>query len=133
MTPAMLRALSGLAEARRARDLARLDNLLTRDRALQAEILALASTLERDHATGIKLPPAQLALRQAWVDQRLRAARGQRAALAASITAARAVAVQSLGKHRALENLVERGERQAKHQLLARAEREAPPPAARPD
>jgi hypothetical protein len=133
MTPAALRALTALAEARRARDLARLDGLLRRDRALEAEIAALAGTLERDRASDAPLPPAQQALREAWVDQRLRAARLGRAALAAGIAAARAAAVQSLGKHRALENLAERGERAAEQRILARAEREAPPPLARID
>jgi hypothetical protein len=127
MTPAALRRLTGLAEARRARDLARLDSLLRRDRALKEEIAALATALERDGASGTPLPPAQQGLREAWVDQRIRAAERQRAALAASIAAARAAAAQSLGKHRALEDLVERGEREAQHQREARAEREAPP------
>ena len=133
MSPAALRALTGLAEARQARDLARLDGLLTRQRRLDGEIADLSAALSRDLAAGLDLPPAQQALRQAWVDARLRAARQQRAALAASIAAARAEAVQSLGKHRALETLVERGDRIALQQRLARAEREAPPPRARPD
>ena len=130
MTPTLLRRLTSLAEARRARDLARLDNLLTRDRALQSEIDALPATLERDRASKIELPLPQQGLRQAWVQQRLRACRRERADLAPKIAAARAVAVQSLGKHRALESLVERGKREAEQQLLARAEREAPPPTA---
>jgi hypothetical protein len=133
MTPAALRALAGLAEARRARDLARLDSLLTRKRQLEAEIADLSVALSRDFAIGLDLPPAQQALRQAWVDARIRCARQQRAALAAGIAAARTEAVQSLGKHRALEDLVERGDRIALQQRHARAEREAPPPRTPPD
>jgi hypothetical protein len=134
MTPTALRALTGLAEARRARDLARLDNLLARNRALDAEIAALAAALQHYRAAGFPLPPPQQGLRQAWVDQRLRAARRQRAALAAGIAAARAEAAQSLGKHQAFENLVERSDRAVRQQRHARAERETPPPAAaRPD
>jgi hypothetical protein len=133
MTPAALRQLTRLAEARKARDLARLEGLLIRERQLAAEISALSGTLARDLATGIALPPAQQALRQAWVEQRIRAAERQRTALAAGIVAARAEAVQSLGKHRALEHLVERGDRIALQHDLARAEREAPPAAARTD
>ena len=66
MTPAALRRLAGLAEARRARDLARLDRLLTRDRALAAEIASLRTTLEarprRRHpaAAGAAGPPPGL-------------------------------------------------------------------------
>ena len=131
MTPAALRRLAGLAEARRARDLARLDGLLTEDRRLQAGIAALAAMPAQDHAGGIHLPPAQQALRFAWIEQRVRAATAQRAALTARIAAARAEAVRSLGKHRALENLLERGEKEVRQQALARAEREAPPPVGR--
>ncbi len=133
MTPALLRRLTELAEARRARDLARLDGLLTQDRQLAAEIAALSATLTRDLQDGAALPLARQAVRQAWVDQRLRAARRQQAALATSISAARAVAVQSLGKHRALDELLDRGERAVRQQFIARIEREAPPPEARTD
>jgi hypothetical protein len=133
MTPAALRQLTRLAEARKARDLARLEGLLIRERQLAAEISALSGTLARDLATGIALPPAQQALRLAWVAQRIRAAERQRTALAAGFVAARAEAVQSLGKHRALEHLVERGDRIAFQHDLARAEREAQPAAARTD
>jgi hypothetical protein len=129
VTPAALRRLAGLAEARRARDLARLDRLLTRDRELAAEIASLRTTLEGDATAGIPLPPTQQALRQAWVDQRIGAAERQRTALVPAIAAGRAEAVQSLGKHRALENLVDCGEKDARQQRLARAEREAPPAA----
>ena len=125
MTPEALRRLTGLAEARKARDLARLDGLLTRDRQLAGR--ARRPGRRRSPATSPAappLPPAQQALRQAWVDQRIRAAARQRAALAAGIAAARAAAVQSLGKHRALEHLVERGDRDAR-------QRAPPAPSAR--
>ena len=131
MNPAALRRLTGLAEARRARDLARLDRLLARARELEAEIASLATTLARDREAGVPLPLPQQALRQSWVDQRVRAVLRQRAALVPEIAAARAEAVQSLGKHRALEELVERGEHDARQQRVARAEREAPAPPAR--
>ena len=131
MNPAALRRLTGLAEARRARDLARLDRLLARARELEAEVASLATTLARDRETGVPLPLPQQALRQSWVDQRTRAVLRQRAALVPAIAAARAEAVQSLGKHLALEKLVERGEHDARQQLIARAEREALPTPAR--
>ena len=70
-----------------------------------------AAPPRRDLAGGIALPPAQQALRPGLgraAHPRRRPP--QRAALAARIAAARAEAVQSLGKHRALENLVERAE-----------------------
>ncbi|HET9068325.1 MAG TPA: hypothetical protein VFN28_06745, partial [Amaricoccus sp.] len=89
---------------------------------------ALRTAIREDGRAGVALLPAQQALREAWVDQSIRAAERQRAALAARIAAARGEAVQSLGRHRALETLVERGEAEARQQRLARAEREAPPP-----
>ena len=61
--------------------------------------------------------------------RRMRAARRRRGELAARIRAARAEAVQSLGKHEALEALVERADRAAAQLRIARAEREAPAPA----
>ena len=133
MTPAKLRELAGLVEARKARDLARLDALLAEDRRLAAEIAGLMGTAARDLATGIALPLPQQALRQAWADQRIRAAHRRRAELIPAIRAARAEALQSLGKHRALENLVERADRTAARLAAARTEREAPAPEARYD
>ena len=90
-------------------------------------------TAARDLATGIALPLPQQALRQAWADQRIRAAHRRRAELVPAIRAARAEALQSLGKHRALENLVERADRTAARLAAARTEREAPAPEARHD
>jgi hypothetical protein len=127
VTPTALRQLMQLAEARKARDLARLDRLLVEDRRLAAEVAELAGTAARDLAEDVALPLAQQGLRLAWADQRIRAAERRRAELAAGIGAARAEAAQSLGKHRALEHLVERAERAALQVRAARAEREAPP------
>ncbi len=129
MTPAALRRLAALAEARRARDLARLEGLLAEDRRLVAEIAWLAGTAARDLAEGVALPLARQGLRQAWADQAVRAARRRRGELAARIGAARAEAVQSLGKHEALEALVARADRAAAQLRIARAEREGPVPA----
>ena len=91
---------------------------------------ALAGTAARDLAEGAALPLAQQGLRQAWADRGI--AGGPAAAGASSsprIRAARAEAVQSLGKHEALEALVERADRAAAQLRIARAEREGPVPA----
>jgi hypothetical protein len=127
VTPARLRELAGLVEARKARDLARLEALIAEDRRLEAEIAHLSGTAARDLETGIAVPLAQQAVRQSWADQRIRAARRRRAELAAGIRAARAAAVQSLGKHESLGSLVARADRVAALANAARAEREAPP------
>ena len=64
-----------LAEARKARDLARLERLLSRGpRAWPRRSPGSPGRLTRDLADGVALPPAQQALRQAWADQRIRAA-----------------------------------------------------------
>ena len=131
MTPAALRALASLVEARKARDLARLEGLVAEDRRLEAEIADLAATGSRDLAEGVALPLARQGLREIWAEQRIRAARRRRAELAARIRAARADAVQSLGRHRALEHLVEGADRSEQRRKLARAERETPPAAGR--
>jgi hypothetical protein len=133
VTPAALRALVTLVDARRARDLAALDRLLAEDRRLAAEIAELARTAVRDAAAGEALPPERQALRLAWAEQRIRAARRRQGELAAAIREARAAAARSLGKHRSLETLAERAERAAGQALDARAEREAPPPSLRPE
>lgn len=132
MTPAALRELMRLMDARKARDLARLDRLLTEDRRLEAEIAALAATGSRDLAEG-PLPLPEQGRRLAWAAARIRAAERRRRELAAEIRAARAEAVQSLGKHRALEHLTDRADLDVVQRRTARAEREAPPPARQPD
>lgn len=134
MTPNSLRGLLQLAEARKARDLARLEAALSADRAFTAEIAEAMGALGRDAAdlSAPPLPFAQAAARDAWVDQRIRAARRGRAALVPVIAAARAEAAQSLGKHSALEHMLERAEAEAKALRLSRTERDAPPAAAPP-
>jgi len=127
VTPAALRQLMLLAEARRARDLARLDALLAEDRRLVAEIAELGRTAVLDAAADQALPPDRQGLRLIWADQRIRAARLRQAALALTIRQARTAAAQSLGKHSSLETLVERAERAALLVRAAKAEREAPP------
>jgi hypothetical protein len=130
VTPEALRQLMQLAEARKARDLSRLDRLLAEDRRLVAEIAELAGTAARDMAADGSLPLPRQGLRLAWAGRRIAAARRQRTELTAAIRAARAEAAQSLGKHQTLEHLAERAERAALQLRAARAEREAPPAAA---
>lgn len=132
MTPAMLRQLLRIAEARKVGDLARLDALMVASRACEAEISEAALTAARDTLAGIETPMAQRALRLAWADQRIAAARRRLAALGLEVAAARAAAIRSLGKHQALEKLVEKAERDAALVRAARNEREAPPPEAPP-
>ena len=127
MTPAALRQLMSLVEARKARDLAALDRLLGEHRRLETEVAELRRTAEADAAAPETLPPERQALRFVWADRRIRAARIRQAALAGAIRAARAAAAQSLGKHRSLESLVERADRAVVQARAARAEREAPP------
>ncbi len=127
MTPAALRDLRRLMDARKARDLARLDRLMSEDRRLEGEIAALAATGARDLAEGA-LPLAEQGRRLAWAAARARAAELRRRALAGEIRAARAAAVQSLGKHEALGHLSDRADRETAQRRAARAEREAPPP-----
>ena len=68
VTPAALRRLAGLAEARRARDLARLEGLLAEDRGSRRD-RGLAATVARDLG-GRAAAAGAAGLRQAWVDQR---------------------------------------------------------------
>lgn len=130
MTPAALRQLMTLVEARKARDLAALDRLLHEDRRLVEEIAELRRTGTRDAESGDTLPPERQALRLAWADRRIRAAEIRRVALAEAIRTARAAAALSLGKHKSLETLADRADRTAAQAKAARAEREAPPPEA---
>jgi hypothetical protein len=124
MSPAALRRLLALVGVRKARDLARLDRLAAEDRRLAAEIAALAATPARDAADGPPLPLGRQAARQAWADAGIRAARRRRDALQPEIRAARAAAVQSLGKHEALAALAARAERAAAQARAVRAEQE---------
>jgi hypothetical protein len=127
MTPTELSRLLALVEVRRDRDLARLDAATAEDRMLAADIERLAATGERDMAEG-GLPLAQQAARLAWADQRIEVARARRTALARELATLRAAAAQSLGKHRALEHVLERTARDEAKARDARDERNAPPP-----
>jgi hypothetical protein len=131
VTPARLRELLSLAETRKARDLARLDAFAAEDRALAAALAELAATHARDMAEGPGAAPlALLGQRLVWADRRSAAIRAERARLAGRLAAARAEATVAIGKHRALESLIERADRDALRTAEARREREAPP---RPD
>lgn len=127
MTPAALRALGGLMEAQKARDLAILERLVAEDRTLEAEIATLAGMLVEDAASAAPLPPDRQAARIAWIDGKIAAARRRRSALAPEIARARAIAVQSLGRARALDHLAQSADRVASAHRAARDEREAPP------
>jgi hypothetical protein len=123
-----LRRLGRLAEVGRARDLARLEALMSRDRALEREIRTLAATGSLDLASGFAaLPPAQQGLRHAWATQRIAEARRSRAALAPEIAAARAAAARSLGRHEALETLADRAGREDAARRASRAEMDGSP------
>ena len=106
MTPAELRRLATLAEARKARDLARLEALIAEARRLEDEIAELAATERRDLAAGANF--RLLAGRLAWAAAEIAARRRRIGAIALEIAAARAAARVSLGKHEALAALVER-------------------------
>lgn len=127
MTPAELRDLGHLMEARRARDLARLERLMTEARALEAELATLAATAASDEASGETLPPDRQAARLAWIDRQLTIVRRRRAELAGEIDRARAAAVQSLGREKALDRVAEVAIRTEASRKTARTEREAPP------
>lgn len=128
MTPARLRQLLALAKSRKARDLARLEALAVAERALEREARELSVVHTRDMAEGPGAAPlALLGHRIAWAEARRAAIRARRAALAVEIAEARAAAVVSLGKHRALEHLLDGADRAAAVALEARAERDAPP------
>jgi hypothetical protein len=127
VTPAELHRLARLLEARKVRDLARLDRLLAEDRRLVGEIAELGRTAKRDAAEGLALPLARQGLRLAWADQRAAAARRRREALQGAIAQARADAARSLGKHRALEKLAENADTMLAKREIARAEGEVAP------
>lgn len=126
MTPAALRSLGRLMEARKARDLVRLERLVTEDRALEAELAMLATTVATDAASGETLPPDRQAARLAWVEQRTALVQRRRLALAPEIEKARAAAIQSLGRERALDRVAETAARAETARRAAREEREAP-------
>lgn len=126
MTPAALRGLGTLMAARKARDLARLERLVVEDRELQSELAALAALPAADAASGAPLPPDRHAARLAWIEHRRTQAQRRRAALAPEIDRARAAAVESLGRERALDRMAETAARIELARQAARDEREAP-------
>jgi hypothetical protein len=110
MKAAPLRDLAALAEARRARDLARLEALIAEARGLEDEIAELGDTEARDMAEG-RVPFAVMGMRLAWAEAAIAAKRRRIAAIAVEIAGVRAAARVSLGKHEALVALLGRAER----------------------
>ena len=129
MTPEALGRLAALTEARRDRDLARLEALMVEDRGLAEEIMRLAAVPAQDMAAGgtVLVPLVQQALRAAWVEQHITRARRRRGELAGEIAAARAAAASSVGRHAALDRLATVAQVREVARRLAMAEREAPP------
>jgi hypothetical protein len=124
MTPAALRQLAGLAEARRQRDLAAVERLMAEMRRLDAEIAEIAGTLTRDMAAEAPVPMMNYGRRMAWAEHETALRRAAQARLAAQLAAARAMARVSLGKHEALLKLVEAAEAGARQDRERKAERE---------
>ncbi len=126
MTPAQLRQLLALAEVRKARDLARLDALARRSAALDADIAAARAAHLEDHAgAGFDAtPPGLQGRRLAWADHRVTEAREGHAALRPDLQNARADATVSLGKHRAIEHLLVKAERDAAARRQTRLDRD---------
>ncbi len=132
MTPAMLRQLLEASEARKTRDLARLDALNVQVRGCDAEAAEAARVAATDmaDAANADLPLAFQGLRMTYADQRIAAAERRRRELEPEVEAARATAAESFGKHQALERMLDEAERERAYLRAARAERDAPPPAA---
>lgn len=126
MSAPRLRALLALAEARKTRDLAALEALIAEDRRLAAERAGLAGLHARDLAEP-DAPLAALEARLRWAEAQAAALDAARAALAPRLSAARALAVESLGKREALDALAARAEAEARALREARAEAERPP------
>lgn len=134
MTSAQIRDLIRVVEARKTRDLARLDGLMVQVRACEAEIEAAMRMHAHDAAEEAldDVPFAFHGLRITLADQRIAQAERLRAALEPDIAAARAQAVESVGRHSALERILEDVERDRKRTRIARTERDAPAPLAPP-
>jgi hypothetical protein len=124
MTPEALRGLAMLAEARRQRDLAAVERLMAEVRRLDAEIAEIAGTLTRDMAADAPVPMMNYGRRLAWAEHETALRRAAQARVMAELTAARAVARVSLGKHEALLKLVEVAEAEARRDRERRAERD---------
>lgn len=128
MTPAALRRLQALAEARRLAALSRLDRLQAEDRRLAGAIVELSAMPAREIAENPDGLP-HYARRLAWVGHRIAALERRRRELISEIAAARSEAGVSVGKHEALGVLVRQADRAAVDHRATRAEREAPPAA----
>ncbi|MBP7002041.1 hypothetical protein [Amaricoccus sp.] len=128
MTPARLAELLALAGTRKARALAELEAVASADRRLAEELAGLAATHARDmegEVTAGDLPA--IGRRLAWAEARSAAVRAERARLAPLLAAARAAAAVAVGKHRALEELLDGARLEARRRTEAREERDAPP------
>jgi hypothetical protein len=110
MKAAELRALAALAEARRGRDLGRLEALIAEARGLEEEIVGLSGTSRLDAAAG-PVPFDQIGRRLAWAEAEIARRRRRLAGLAVEIAGVRAAARISVGKHEALNTLVVRATR----------------------
>jgi hypothetical protein len=130
MKAADLAALAALAEARRTRDLARLEALIAEARGLEAEIVELAATERRDAAAG-PTDFAQMGRRHAWAEAQIAARQRRIAGIAAEIAAVRKAARVSLGKHEVLKALVAQAEADERA-LRSRSEEIAAAAAGRP-
>jgi hypothetical protein len=119
--------LLGLAEARRARDLARLEALIAEARRIEAEIDALVEVRRRDLVFDPEggLPLGLQGRRQAHVEREIAERRRQLRALEPALAAVRDAARQSLGKHEALARLRDMAGAAEERARAARAEREA--------
>ena len=127
MDAELLSALTGLADARKSSDLARLEALAKEDRALRAEINAATAASRLDIADGSAWTPLlQQGRRVKWVQERLARAQQRRAELAQEIEAARSQAALSFGKHRALEHLHDQARNADRRNRIAQIERETP-------
>ena len=126
MTPAALQRLGKLMEARKARDLAHLEQLVAEERRLRGELDTLAATPRVEAESGETLPPDRQAVRLAWIDRQATLLRERLALLAPQIARARAAAVQSLGREQALERLARNAATVERSIRSAREEREMP-------
>lgn len=126
----MLRQLLEVAEARKSRDLARLDALNAQARGCEAEAQEAARLGSADMAEAAiaEVPLAFQGLRMAYAEHLISAAEQRLKALQPEIEAARATAAESFGKHAALARMIEDAERERAHLRATRAERDAPPP-----
>ncbi len=127
MNPDQLHQLLILSDARKTQALAALERVAAEDRKLAAEIdriTAMAGTDFDISSAGV--PPKQLGLRLAWVDQSVRLLNRKRDALAPEIQRLRREATLLLGKHEALDELTSRADAERAQDRARRAEAETP-------